>query len=162
MSTPTILTPTPVDENPFPASSDPIEHSVENAPIPAVEPAPAPPASVGDIVRLVIAALVAAINTHCNSTGKDLAAQKTADLHAALESHRQEKGTADNAVANPDDPVTLDEQDHLDKILAHIQNGPAPINAFPVPPAVILPPEPVEPVSETPVESEPTPQPVAA
>lgn len=79
-------------------------------------------AKPGPFTRLV-AALVACINTHCNSAGKDVADTKVAQFKAdsALKGH---------------------EADRLDKIFKHLQEQPAPVNPIadlPEPPPYVPP-----------------------
>lgn len=79
----------------------------------------------GPFTRLV-AALVACINTHCNSAGKDVADTKVAQFKAA-----RSGGTTDSH-----------EYDRLDKVFKHLQEQPAPVNPIadlPEPPAYVPP-----------------------
>lgn len=76
--------------------------------------------------RALVSALVACINTHCNSAGKDVADTKIAQFKAAT------AGELTNA----------HEDDRLNKVFKHLQEQPAPTNPIadlPEPPAYVPP-----------------------
>lgn len=114
-------------------------------------PEPTPPApepiSFSGVLRSLIAAIVASINTHCFQG--EVAAPLVAEAHAAI-----------------GDELTDLEHEHLDKVFSEIQKGPAPSKVFPQAPAIVPDDEPTaeshevgEPTVEEPVYPEPTPHP---
>lgn len=100
------------------------------------------------IIRTLIAALVASMNTHSNNQ-QDLviANAKIDDLTKQLADARAEAETEADQIAAEGDPLTAEEQAHLQDVLAQIAAQPAPVVPVVAPPAVI-PPPPADPVTE--------------
>lgn len=89
------------------------------------------------IIRTLIAALVASINTHSNNQQDLVAANSTiADLKDQLAKAREEAGTEAKEIAAMGDPLTADEQAHIEDVLAHIAAQPAPVVPIAAPPIV--------------------------
>lgn len=99
------------------------------------------------IIRTLIAALVASINTHSNNQQDLVAANATiADLKDQLAKSREEAGTEAKEIAAMGDPLTADEQAHIEDVLTHIAAQPAPVVPIAAPPIVASEPAPSEPV----------------
>lgn len=96
----------------------------EDFPVPTPEPTPEPtalppePVSVGGIIKVFIAAIVASINTHCHSAGATEAAVVVEDLKSKI-----------------GDELTPAQHAHLDKVFSVIQESPSPVSKVPAPPS---------------------------
>lgn len=101
---------------------------------------PPPPKSYA-IVRALIAAFVACINTHCNGVGANDADVKIGAFKAQLADDRDAAGD----VVDESSPLTELEEDHLDSIFAQVKTNPSPITRLPDAPDF---------------DAEPTPEPV--
>lgn len=105
---------------------------------------PPPPQSYA-IVRALIAAFVACINTHCNGVGANEADAKISAFKAQLADDRTTAGeTVDDGA-----PLTELEEEHVDSIFAQVKTNPSPITRLPDAPALDAEPE-VEPVDTRP------------
>lgn len=114
------------------------------------QPDPVKPYSV---VRALIAAFVACINTHCNGVGANDADAKIGAFKAQLADDRDAMQNAQSGPAQEGDTLTLLEEDHLDSIFAQVKTNPSPITPLADAPAVDAEPE------EEPVDTRPAPYP---
>jgi hypothetical protein len=89
------------------------------------------------VIRGLIAAFVACMNTHCNGVGASEADTKITALKAQFADDRKAAGTEDNRFADDGDPLTLTEQDHLDTIFQKVKESPAPSNRHPDAPVML-------------------------
>lgn len=89
------------------------------------------------VIRGLIDAFVACMNTHCNGVGASEADTKIAALKAQFAEDRKAAGTEDNRFAEEGDPLTLTEQDHLDTIFQKVKESPAPSNRHPDAPVML-------------------------
>lgn len=97
------------------------------------------------VVRALIAAFVACINTHCNGVGANEADAKIGAFKAQLADDRESAGDA----TDDDSPLSEGEEDHLDSIFAQVKTNPSPITPLADAPAVDAEPE-IEPVDTRP------------